>query len=128
MELQSAIIGGAEGNTYRGHDGVRQWMAESDAAFEDLRVEPQEFRDAGHRVLMLGHVYARGRASGVDVDSPIAWLCTLRGSRIVSQRGYLNPEEALESLALPEQGTPHADPPDAGSPESAVRVRRRARG
>ena len=36
-ELHSAIIGGAEGNVYHGHEGFRQRMAESDAAFEELR-------------------------------------------------------------------------------------------
>ena len=98
MELRSAIIGGAEGNTYRGHQGVREWMAESDAAFEELRVEREQYRDVGDRVLILCHLYARGTESGVELDSPLAWLCTLRGGKIVSQQGYLDPQEALQAV------------------------------
>jgi hypothetical protein len=52
-ELQSAIIGGAEGNICRGREGLREWMAESDATFEELRVEPEEFRDLGDDVLLI---------------------------------------------------------------------------
>ena len=101
-ELQSAIIGGAEGNTYRGHEGIRDWMAESDATFEELRVEPEEVRDLGNDVLLIGRLYARGRESGVEVDSATAWLFTLRDGKIVRARGYLNPEEALEAAGLSE--------------------------
>jgi hypothetical protein len=28
-ELHSAIVGGAEGNVYRGHEGLRRWYADS---------------------------------------------------------------------------------------------------
>jgi ketosteroid isomerase-like protein len=102
-ELNSAIIGGAEGNTYRGHDGIRQWIAESDAAFEELRpLEPVEYRDLGDRVLILGHFHARGRESGVEIDSPIAWLMTLRGGKLVRGEGFLNWADALEAAGLSE--------------------------
>jgi uncharacterized protein len=101
-ELQSAIIGGAEGNTYRGHQGLREWMAEGEAAFEELRIEPEELRDLGDDALMIGRVHARGRESGVEFESAIAWLLTFRGGKIVRSRGYLNPQEALEAAGLSE--------------------------
>ena len=100
IELHSAIIGGAEGNTYRGHDGFREWMAESDATFAELQMEPEEWRDLGDEVLMIGRLHARGRESGVEIDSAIAWLLTLRDGRIVQARGYLDPKEALEAAGL----------------------------
>ena len=70
IEVRSPIIGGAEGNTYRGHQGVRDWMAETDAAFEELRFDPEEFRDLGDDVLLIGRLHARGRESGVEIESP----------------------------------------------------------
>jgi uncharacterized protein len=102
VEFQSAIIGGAEGITYRGHDGVRRWMAESDAAFEELTLKPEEFRDLGDEVLLIGRLHARGRESGVEVDSPIAWLSTVRDGKVVRSRGFLRPQEALEAAGLRE--------------------------
>src|SRR3954447_12070749 len=92
-ELHSALIGGAEGNAYRGHEGVRQWMAESDAAFDVQRMEAEEWRDLGVDVLLIGRVHARGRESGVEIDSAIAWLYTLRDGKIVLARGYLDVQQ-----------------------------------
>jgi ketosteroid isomerase-like protein len=101
-EFQSAIIGAAEGITYRGHQGFRDWMAESAAAFEELRVDAEEYRDLGDDVLMIGRLHARGRESGVEIDSPTAWIYTFRGGRMVWARGYLNIQEALEAAGLRE--------------------------
>src|SRR6185503_9629086 len=74
IELHSAIVGGAEGNVYRGHGGFRRWFADSFESFEDITSVYSEFRDLGDRVFAFGHVHARGRESGVELDSPIAWV------------------------------------------------------
>ena len=100
--MESAIVSGAEGNTYRGHDGFRAWAAESEEAFEELRSTPKEFRDLGDRVLMLGHVLVRGRESGAVVESQIGFLWTLRGRRMVHAKGFLDWAEALQAAGLAE--------------------------
>jgi uncharacterized protein len=101
-ELQSAIIGGAEGGVYRGHDGVRRWFAETRESFEDLRTELTEFRDLGDRVVGFGRVHARGRESGLELDSATGWLFELRGGKVIRAQGFLNPAEALEAAGLGE--------------------------
>ncbi len=62
-ELHSAIIGGAEEDVYRGHDGFRRWYAESMESFEELRTELTEYRDLGDRIVAIGHIHARGRGA-----------------------------------------------------------------
>ena len=101
-ELYSAIIGGAEGKVYRGHAGFRSWFAETEVAFETLSTELTEFRDLGDRVLGFGRVHARGRESGVELDSATGWLFTLRVGKIVRAEGYLDPAKALEAAGLPD--------------------------
>jgi ketosteroid isomerase-like protein len=61
VELHSAIVGGAEGNVYRGHEGCRKWFVDSFESFEEIRNEWNEFRDLGDRVLALGHTSTRPR-------------------------------------------------------------------
>jgi ketosteroid isomerase-like protein len=100
--LESAIVSGAEGNAYRGHEGLRAWAADSEAAFDELRTASDEFRDLGDRVLMLGRVFGRGRGSGVPVESEIAFLSTLRGGRIVQTKGFLSWDQGLEAAGLSE--------------------------
>jgi ketosteroid isomerase-like protein len=101
-ELHSAIVGGAEGNVYRGHDGFRRWYADSFESFEELRNEWSEFRDLGNRVLAFGRVKARGRGSGVQLNSPMGWIFTVRRGKIVKAEGFLSRDEALEAAGLEE--------------------------
>ena len=101
-ELHSAIIGGAEGNVFRGHDGFRRWYAESMESFEELRTELTEYRDLGDRIVAIGHIHARGRGSGLEVDSPTGWVFTVRRGKVVRAEGFLNPAEALAAAGLSE--------------------------
>jgi ketosteroid isomerase-like protein len=100
--FQSAIVSGAQGKIFRGYDGLRVWAAESEEAFDELQTVPGEFRDLGEDVLVLGHIFARGRRSGTPVESPAAFLCSLRGGRVVRVRGYLDWDEALEAARVRE--------------------------
>lgn len=102
FELHSAIIGGAEGRVYRGPDGVRQWLADSDESFVELTIELSEFRDLGERVLAFGQIQARGRESGLGLDSPTGWVCDLRGGKLVKAAGFLSRDAALQAAGLRE--------------------------
>ena len=97
-ELHSAIVGGAEGSVYHGHDGFRRWQGDAGAAFAELSIELTEFRDLGDRVIGLGRIRARGRESGVELDSETSWLFTLRNGRILKAQGFLSREKALEAV------------------------------
>jgi ketosteroid isomerase-like protein len=99
-ELHSAIVGGAEGSVYRGHEGFRRWVADSFEGFEEVRNEWSEYRDLGSRVLALGHVKARGRGSGMELDSPMGWVFTVRRGKVVKAEGFLSRAEALEAAGL----------------------------
>jgi ketosteroid isomerase-like protein len=100
-ELHSAIVGGAEGNVYRGHEGFRRWYADSFEVWE-LSTEWSEFRDLGDRVLAFGHLRARGHESGVEVESPMGWVITVRRGRLIKAEGFLSRAEALEAAGLQE--------------------------
>ena len=101
-ELHSAIVGGAEGNIYRGHAGFRRWFADSFESFEQLTNEWTEFRDLGDRVLALGHVKARGRGSGMEIDSPMGWVFTVRHGKLVKAEGFLSRAEAFAAAGIEE--------------------------
>jgi ketosteroid isomerase-like protein len=101
-ELHSAIVGGTEGNVYRGHDGFRRWFADSFESFEKLRTELTEFRELGDCVIAFGHIHARGRESGLELDSPTGWIFTLREGKVVKADGFLSRDEALEAAGLSE--------------------------
>jgi ketosteroid isomerase-like protein len=89
--------------TYHGYDGVRRWMAEIDDQFEAWHSSIDEFRDASEeRLLALGTIHLRGRASGVEFDQPMAWLLTFAGERVIDMRTIPDHAQALEAAGLAE--------------------------
>jgi uncharacterized protein len=89
--------------TYVGIEGIRAMLAERDEVWEEFRMEPDELVDAGHRVVAIGSWVSKGRASGVEVNQPIADVFTLHGGRVVRcEVGYSDRAEALRAAGLPE--------------------------
>ena len=99
-ELHSAIIGGAEGKVYRGHEGFRRWFAESREIFEELKIELTEYRDLGDRVVAFGQIHARGRESGLELDTATGWVFTVRRGKVVRAEGFLSRADALAAAGL----------------------------
>ena len=90
-----------EGSAYRGHEGFRQFVADMVDDWEYYHPISERFRDLGDgRVLVVGHFHARGRASGVEVDTPGAWVSEVRGGKIVRVRFYSDEAAALAGLGL----------------------------
>jgi ketosteroid isomerase-like protein len=95
--LHSAITN----STFRGHDGIRQWMAEIDEQFDTWRLDLREIREAEDgRLLALGQVRAHGRGSGLELDQPIGWLIEFRGEKMSETWFYMDHAEALRAAGL----------------------------
>ncbi len=93
------ILAALEGRVYRGHAGIRQWIEDLDTDWEYFETCPEEFRDLGDRVLILGHWRARGRASRVELENqPGSWVVDLKGGKVIRQQTYTDRSEALEAV------------------------------
>jgi ketosteroid isomerase-like protein len=68
--------------------------------YENLRVEAAEFIDAGDKVVVIGRARATARGSGMQLDSPVALVWTLREGLIVRNQAFTDRNEALESAGL----------------------------
>jgi ketosteroid isomerase-like protein len=103
IEWFSAVMGRMQGaeTVYRGHEGIRRFWDEWHSVW-DLTIEISEYRDLGDTVLSLGRIRARGKASGVDLDVPVAYVGEAEGGLVRKLRAYLDPNEALEALGLSE--------------------------
>ncbi len=102
VEIRPAIVGGPEGIVYRGLNGNRQFWADIDAAWATFRIEPQEFRDLGERVLVLGRAIALAPGSGIALDQASAWIAEMRDGRIVRFQSFTSQPEALKAAGLEE--------------------------
>ena len=85
---------------YFGLEGVREWLRDLLASFGELKVEVDEWIDAGERVIAIVHTYWRGRRTGVPVDKLEAHLWTVRDGLLVRLQIFPTRAEALEAAGL----------------------------
>jgi ketosteroid isomerase-like protein len=91
-----------ESGGYVGHEGVRAYFQEIGEIWEDMRPHADDIRTVGDDVVLLGGCAVRGRGSGAESDSPMAWVLTVRDGKVVRHRGYASRTEALEAVGLSE--------------------------
>jgi ketosteroid isomerase-like protein len=98
---QTRHLAGAE--IVSGKAAAVGWFADWFSRFDrDYRMEVEEARDWGDRVLVITHHRATGRASGVPISERTAQVMTLSDGKIVRQDFYASREEALEAAGLRE--------------------------
>ena len=88
------VLLGGEAAVVRGHEAARQGIRDLEEAFNELRAEPQEFRDLGERIVAIGQLHGRGKGSGVDTDSPIAWVVDFKDGKAVRIWEYADPRRS----------------------------------
>jgi ketosteroid isomerase-like protein len=88
---------------YRGIDGLARLNDEIRDVWEEFRVVPEQFIDAGDRVVVMEKVRGRGRSSGVEVETQThATIWTLRDGRVTRVQVAVDPNEALKAVRLEE--------------------------
>jgi ketosteroid isomerase-like protein len=86
---------------HRGRDACMQHLEEilEDA---ELQADPEEFIDAGDRVVVAVHLAGRGRTSGAAFEEHEFHVFTLRDGKVTETREYRDRAEALEAVGLKE--------------------------
>ena len=87
--------------TYRGHEGMRRWLAGWLDAFDEMSVEPLEFIPAGDFVVVPTHQRFCSKA-GLDVEQHITQVLRFRDGKVTYATGYRDKSKALEAAGLSE--------------------------
>jgi hypothetical protein len=69
---------------YRGHEGLREYFADAERVWEDLRLHADDIRVAGGGVVVFGHV--EGRVAGREVRTRAVWTWQVRDGLAVAMR------------------------------------------
>ena len=83
---------------YRGHDGLRTYLADVALMWQELRSEPDEYVELDDRVLCTGRVYAWG--VGRVIDAPAGWVWRLRDGLVVEGNVYETRRAAYEAVGM----------------------------
>ena len=93
---ESRRLAGAE--TVSGKKAAIEWLADWFSRFDpDYRMEVEESRDWGDRVLVVTNHRAKGRASGVPISEQTTQVMTVRNGKIIRQDFFASRDEALEA-------------------------------
>ena len=68
--------------------------------YEDLRVEAEEYVDAGDTIVVVARAHGTARGSGLHMDQRLAFVWTVREGKPVQMEQYPNREDALKAVGL----------------------------
>ena len=89
------VTAAADGTTYEGKEAVRRYLEGVKDTWNGLTCEPDEFEQIGDCLVMFGRWQATGRASGLDLDTPIVVVHEIRDGKIAWLRAFTDPDEAV---------------------------------
>jgi ketosteroid isomerase-like protein len=99
-EIEShSLIAEAEGGTFRGHDGVREWWR---SVIESLGVRPGAEQIEGFRDRGIARLRLAGTIEGVDVPQTMWMAWRMRDGLLLWWATYRTEDEALEAVGLRE--------------------------
>ena len=103
VEFHGTVGGLQEGQIAHGQSEIDEtFEAEDLEAWEERRLEAEEYIDAGDNVVVLLHEYRRGRGSGVELEVKTGVVVAVSGGRVVRIQGYLDRGAALAAAGLSE--------------------------
>jgi ketosteroid isomerase-like protein len=98
---ESRHLAGA--GTFTGKKAAVEWLADWFSRFDPgYRMEVNESRDWGDRVLVVTTHHAKGRASAAPISQQTAQVMTVADGKIVRQEFFSSRDEALEAAGLEE--------------------------
>ena len=112
IEWHATVGGIDEGRIAHGRDEVVQGFIEYFENWERIELRADDYIDAGgDEVVVFHHEVAKGRESGVVVETDTGSVSTVRAGRIVRVRAYMDRADALRATGLQAPG----DAPDSAA-------------
>jgi ketosteroid isomerase-like protein len=96
VEFRS-LVAEAEGNVYRGHEGVREWWRDVAEALGGLEFDAQEIRAVGSDGI-LARIRVKGEASGLPVEQTMWQVIRFRDRLAIRWDFFRTEEEARAAL------------------------------
>jgi ketosteroid isomerase-like protein len=94
-----AALGQLDAQTYRGHQGMRQWWVDMWTTFQEAEGTPEQIIAVRDHTLSICRFRARGLASSAELARPLFQVAQLRAGKIAWLFHSFDAPEALRVLA-----------------------------
>jgi ketosteroid isomerase-like protein len=94
--------GGAEGRVYRGREEYERWLrTELMEVWDEFRAENLDVRELpGERILLLGDLVVKGKASGLEMRTPFGQIAYLRDGLVIRLDAFPDHQSALAAAGV----------------------------
>jgi ketosteroid isomerase-like protein len=93
--MTAEVIRGGE--PYRGHDGIRRYLEDVEAHWDELTVHPAQIRAAGRAVVVLGLVSGSGPAGSFE-NAPTTWVVKFKGGLVFHAQIFSDARHVVGAL------------------------------
>jgi ketosteroid isomerase-like protein len=91
-----------ESGEWHGHDGVLEFTRDQMEALNSMWIEPEEFIDAGDKVVVFVRFGGQARHTGIDAEFSVAHVWTLREGKALRVDMFERKSQALRAAGLSE--------------------------
>ena len=88
------------GTVYKGREGIARAWRGVRAVWEVYRLDPEDAQLLGEKLVVVGQVSARGRESGLELDSGWSAAATFRDGLTLTAWDWLDRKAAFEAVAV----------------------------
>jgi ketosteroid isomerase-like protein len=85
-----------------GYDGVGRAVERWLEPFENVSIELERIVGTGDRLVSIHRAQMKARHTGIELETPLAYVWTFRVGKVIHFKSYLDPAEALEAAGLSE--------------------------
>jgi ketosteroid isomerase-like protein len=89
-----------EPDTYRGPQGIRRYFDSFYEVMEEVHFYPEEFIDAGDKVVVPMVLSAKGRGTGIEAEQRIVQVWTIRGGKAIRVENFADRATAFRAVGL----------------------------
>ena len=89
-----------DGGTYSGRDEIKRYWLDVADRWASIRIEADEWIDAGDRVVNLGRLVGVGSGSGAPVIGPWCQVWSFEGETLVRCENFTDPDAARTAAGL----------------------------
>jgi ketosteroid isomerase-like protein len=86
--------------SFRGREVIGRMVGDVEQTWEEIKVEPVEFIDAGDKVVLSGRFLLRQRGTGLQVRDSGSCVYTLLDGKIARVELYRDHEQALQAAGV----------------------------